>query len=199
MIPKIECGYDACVTHMALRQHMTSKSYDFFKYNGRASMKFATFEKRNDRYYYDKVYKFGTPFTLLLANVVVDPSLWVGDIVSEQGMSRYYDYVKRNEGLTYLFQNDIMLIDEHDAKSAFVSANGQLPKVIVLFLQNKITFETLCLLTELTKVFRYWTRTLSSNYMAEDILFRIERYTPFINADREKISRIFLERFSESA
>ena len=180
---------------MALRLHMTNVKFDFFKYNGKALAKFETFEDRNDRYYYDKVSKHSSPFELLLSNVVVNPNLWVGDIISEQGLERWMDYVRRNESLTYRFEQDIKELDENDVKSAFVVENAQLPTVIVLFMQNRITFETLCLLTQLTGVFRYWTKELSLNFMSEDILFRIERYTPFIRCDSSKIEQIFARRF----
>ena len=51
-------AFQAYKTYVAIKNHFTSKTYDFFKYNGRTKASRSTFEKRNDKYFFSKLIQF---------------------------------------------------------------------------------------------------------------------------------------------
>ena len=50
-------GYNAYKTYVALKNHFTSDSYDYFKYKGRVRVKEESFLKRKDKFYFEKIEK----------------------------------------------------------------------------------------------------------------------------------------------
>ena len=50
-------GYNAYKTYVALKNHFTSDSYDYFKYKGKARVKEETFLKRKDKFFFEKIEK----------------------------------------------------------------------------------------------------------------------------------------------
>ena len=42
-------GFAAYVTFLAIKQHFTVDSYDFFKYNGKVNAKYDSFVTKNDK------------------------------------------------------------------------------------------------------------------------------------------------------
>ena len=98
--------FESYKLYTAIKNHFTTESYDFFKYNGKVRASESSFETRKDKYMFYKLSKHKDPLNFLVANLSENQKLWVGDLFSNDNQTRYNDFIKRRESLTYLFQND---------------------------------------------------------------------------------------------
>ena len=85
-------GFAAYAIYNSLHLHFTSKSYDYFKYNGKTNVSKDTFLKRKDKY---KFHKFARKYSLdelrdfFVANFIEGNVNWVGELDSEEGETNY--------------------------------------------------------------------------------------------------------------
>ena len=47
--------FDAYKTYLALKNHFSKPNYDYFKYAGKSRTSIASFEKRKDKYWFEKI------------------------------------------------------------------------------------------------------------------------------------------------
>src|SRR5690606_3364760 len=93
--------YQVYLDYNALKNHFTT-SYDYFKYNGKINISKETFEKRKDRFYFEKLAKKKHYKQYLLANLLEQKSIWIGQWIKDKtGEEVFERYLKRNQALTY--------------------------------------------------------------------------------------------------
>ena len=98
-------GYETYQIYQALRLHFTT-DYDAVKYNFKTAVKVDTFEKRRDRYFFEKLsrnYNREQLIEYFTANLVHNPNKWIGEFED----SRLNEYISRKEKLTYLVTEDM--------------------------------------------------------------------------------------------
>ena len=61
--------------YVAIKRHFTDERYDFFKYKGRIKASEATFLKRKDKYYFEKLAKHDSPPSYILSNICKNPEI----------------------------------------------------------------------------------------------------------------------------
>lgn len=191
-------AFEAYKTYVAIKNHFTSKSYDFFKYNGRTKASRTTFEKRNDRYFFHKLSRRKDMVEFLVANFVYanNPAYWVGDLLNnEQSEQMYFRYLKIRESLSYLFSQDLDKLEEQfDAN--FQVTDGQHPILLRKYLSNEINIETLIILDDLVSYMRKWNRRIEDTIIWPQVYMKCKKYRPFFEYDRDKMKRIVLDKFS---
>ena len=193
MMSAFECYKE----YVALKNHFTQPSYDYFKYNGKSRASPATFEARKDKLYFQKLAKLPDPSNYLLSNLVENPKLWIKEIIfSSTSQKVYGEWQRRQQSLTYLFKDELQKLDE-DFNFNFIYKDNTQPYVMKLYLQNKISIETLAILTKMTSCLRYWEKKMQYDPVAMEVVTKIKKYGPFINYDSEKIKNIVVDRFSE--
>ena len=50
-------GFEVYKEYLAIKNHFTTKSYDYGKYGGKVNVKLESFTKRNDRHFFHKLSK----------------------------------------------------------------------------------------------------------------------------------------------
>jgi hypothetical protein len=188
-----ENGLAAYQEYMAIKRHFTS-TYDYFKYNGKVSVSFDTFHARKDAYSFQKLSKKKDHKNLILANIVENPKVWVGDLLEERANEVYLTWKRRNDAITSHIQSNLSKLDD-DFKSNFVSLQGQYPKLIDLYLRREISLETTCILTKMTNSQEYWAKSVLDNVMFPDIMKRLDKYYPFLVYSKEKVKKVVKDRF----
>jgi len=190
-------GYYTYVTYMALKQHFTTDKYDFIKYDGKIRTNVNTYEKRKDRFFFDKLSKKRDCENIMLSNMIVNPKIWVGDLLSPEANDIYINWLRRQESLTYIVSNNMdELNDNFD--SNFIVKDGQYPVVINKQLKSEIEIETLVILTKLVGCLEYWDRKISDTIFWPTIRRLIVKYEPFIQYDLEKIRKIVVNKFDSN-
>lgn len=103
-------GYQAYQIYQSLKLHFTS-DYDAVKYNYRSSVKRDTFERRRDRYFFEKLSRRLNREKLIhyfTSNLIQNSGVWVGDMTDEI----YNAYTARYDKLTYMLSQDMNLMSD---------------------------------------------------------------------------------------
>lgn len=191
MMSAFECYKE----YIALKNHFTKPSYNYFKYNGKSKLNVSSFDARKDKLYFMKVAKHPDPRNYILSNLVKNPKLWIKEIAySSESEDVYRGWTKRQQSLIYLFKEELSKLNA-DFDSNFKVMDQTHPYVIKLFIREEISLETLVLLVDLVKCSAYWSKRFEYDPTVEDVLNKIMKYRPFIQYDREKVKNIVLDKF----
>jgi hypothetical protein len=97
--------------YLALKNHFTKDSYDYFRYNKKVRATVQSFYKRKDRFWFERISRQKTDQEIVeffVSNLIActDPSkLWIGEIMRD-GDARYVEWKKRNQSLSYVFKEE---------------------------------------------------------------------------------------------
>ena len=103
-------GYQTYQIYQSLKLHFTT-DYDAVKYNYKTAVKQDTFERRKDRYFFEKLsrrYDKEKLINYFTANLVHNPNMWIGDM----NENIYNDYVSRYDKITYMLTQDMKVMCE---------------------------------------------------------------------------------------
>jgi hypothetical protein len=196
-------GFDTYKTYLALKQHFRSKSYDFFKYNGKVRASATSYEVRKDKYFFEKAskkFKHEEFIDYVVANITRNSDTWIGNMMDEKSSTNYKKWQKVTESMTYTFKEDVGVINEYEENfnDVFKMKDGQHPVLFRLHLRGKISLETMVILDDLVNYSENW-------YKYKDILLNefvdmMRKYKPFLHnrlqVDKKKYKRIVLENFT---
>jgi hypothetical protein len=189
-------GFEAYKLYLALKSHFTSKTYDFFKYQGKVRAKRESFECRNDKYFFQKLAKH-KDLTNFLVSIFVygHRDLWVGDIArNEESEQLYQKWQRIRQSLTYVFMSDLEKFNE-DLVSSFIVEDGQHPHALRLLLSDQIHIETFIIMNDLLRFVPLWNKQMVDKIVWPDVRLKCKKYHPFIEYDREICKKIVVDKF----
>jgi len=111
--------FDCYKTYLALKNHFTKDSYDYHKYCKKTRASLQTFYRRKDRFWFEKLARNKDDKEVVdffVSNFITctDPSkLWIGEMIRE-GESRYEQWKKRNQSLSYVFKEETQILFENE-------------------------------------------------------------------------------------
>ena len=194
-------GFSAFALYNAFKLHFTSDSYDYFKYNGKTNVSKDTFTNRKDKYSF---YKLSRKYNLedlrdfYLANFVDRDVSWIGEIANAEGEDSFKDWQKRNQSLTYRFEQDIIkLLELVDTPDQLLKVTNGYPILLEKTLQKETQIETLCILDDIMNFFPMWDKKISDPVIWPAFKKKCVKYRPFINYDKAKFKNILLEKIDE--
>ena len=191
-------AFEAYKQYVALKNHFTSKTYDYFKYNGRTRASKSTFERRGDRYFFHKLSKHSDVVSYLASNFL-EGDCWVGDLVNEQTAEKTYRAWKRRiESLSYIFINDLEKLDS-DFNKNFEVVDGQHPRLLKLYLRKDIAPETILILNDLIGFFKVWNRKITDTVVWPNEYNKLKKYRPFFTIDLDKYKKVTLDFFNRES
>lgn len=189
-------AFEAYKLYVAIKNHFTNPTYDFFKYNGRTKASFKTFEKRPDKYFFYKLADRKDKLEYLVANFVSGANNWVGDLVNNaEGERCYRRFIGYRDSLTYQFTIDLDRLLEH-FDSNFVVISGQHPPLLIKYLQGEVHLETMVILDSLIGYTKHWNRKISDPIVWPQVSLKIKKFKPFINFDQSKMKKLVVDKFS---
>jgi hypothetical protein len=195
-------GFSAFALFNAIKLHFTSDSYDYFKYGGKTSVSKDTFANRKDKYTF---YRLSRKYNLqdlrdfYISNFLVKDVNWVGDIANAEGEENYKLWQKRNQRLTYEFEQDIIrILEQADNPDELVTVpSGGYPALLQGAMQNSISIETLVILNSIMNFFPMWSKKISDDIIWPAYQRKCLRYEPFLQYDKEKFKTILKESIKE--
>ena len=171
--------------YLSLKNHFTNPKYDFFKYGAKTRASMASFNKRKDKYWFEKTsrkYSNKEIVNFLVSNFVSTDNpqnLWIGEIINS-GERKYADWMKRQQSLTYLFKEQSNeLLSENDLESIYDCSKGH-PKILKKFLGGNISLETLTIYEIIFHFSKNFDKKLNDPVW-ESVNLKIKKYTPFLN------------------
>jgi hypothetical protein len=176
--------------YLAIKMHFTQPSYDYFKYSGKVRSNIESFNKRKDRYFFEKLSRKKARKDVLdyfVSNFIEssDPSkMWVGEMKAS-GEDNYLKWKGRVHSFTYLFESDLnTLTEDCHLYEAIVSKSGH-PKIIKSYLAGRICLESVVVMDDLTKFM-----SKLSDPVLEIIKARVSKYRPFFVYDKDSVVRV---------
>lgn len=192
MMSAFECYKE----YLALKNHFSKPDYDYFKYNGKLKANADSFNTRKDKLFFQKLAKHPDVHNFLVANLSENEKHWIRDLAySENAEKTYKNWLKRQQSLSYVFKQELGKLDS-DFNRNFVVKSNEHPLLLKLFLASEISLETMCLLLEFTGAKKHWDSKMQYDLVYDSIKTKIEKYTPFIRCDREKLRKIVVDHFS---
>lgn len=190
-------AYEAYVLYLALKTHFLSESYDYFKYNRSIKVKEETFEKRKDKVFFQKLAKHEDVETFLVANLSVNPKIYVrGLVYSDESQKIYKEWNRKNLSLSYIFKQELFSLDEKFNNNILREDNSH-PILLQKYLANDISLETLCIILSLfPNVIKYWDDVMKYDLVWESHRLKIIKYMPFVIFEKEKFKQIVLDKFN---
>lgn len=189
--------YDVYTTYLAMKKHFTDTKYDFFKYNGKTRSSVSAFNKRRDKYFFERMSRKLSDDEIKLyfiANFIAteNPSaVWVGEIM-QSGERNYNNLTKKYQSITYTFQQECSdLFDEMTLPQAFDASKGH-PPVMKKYMAGELSIETLTILDIIFGFCAKIDKKLKDPVW-ETVSFKIKKYRPFINIDTGKCKKILRE------
>ena len=195
-------GFQAYALFQSIKLHFTSDSYDFFRYNGKTNVSKDTFANRKDKFVFYRLsrkYNYQDLRDFYVSNFLVKDVNWVGDIANAEGEENYKLCQKRNQRLTYEFEQDIIrILEQADNPDELVTVpSGGYPALLQGAMQNSISIETLVILNSIMNFFPMWSKKISDDIIWPTYQRKCLRYEPFLQYDKEKFKTILKESIKE--
>ena len=193
--------FETYQTYLSMKNHFTNRKYDFFTYGGKSRATMTSFNKRKDKYWFEKTsrkYSDQEITDFLLANFVTadtPQNLWIGEIINS-GEKTYADWMKRQQSLTYLFkEQSTELLSEEKLEEVFNCSKGH-PIILKKYLGGEISLETLTILEKIFSFVKKFDSKLKDPVW-ESVSLKIRKYLPFLNINVFNYKKILRDLIDE--
>lgn len=179
---------------MAIKLHLTTDRYDVFSSNGKVSGTRATFEKRNDKFLFEKLgRKFNTPRELIeffVANIAYGNT---SVIYSSESDDYYSQWIARKESRTHMFKSQLAQIYNHlelnhKTYEDLFSIENNVPELLNLYVGGYVHLETVVILDDFENFLSKWEPLCM---IWGDQLRILNKIKKFVKYDRNKIESIY--------
>ena len=193
--------FETYQTYLSMKSHFTNRKYDFFKYGGKSRATMSSFNKRKDKYWFEKTsrkYSDEEVLNFLLANFVnadTPQNLWIGEIINS-GERTYAEWTRRKQSMTYIFKEQSeKLLSETDLEKLFNCSKGH-PLVLKRYLGGEISLETLTILEKVFSFAKEFDKKLQDPVW-ETVSLKLRKYSPFLNINVFNYKKILREVINE--
>lgn len=170
-------GYEAYKLYLALQRHF-STGYDYFKYNGKVNCSTAAYEKRHDKWSFEKLTKIMERdqfVDFFVANFIEDPKMWIKNMEKSR-LDRYnalYKNIAKN------FKQDLEVIKQQGPYQC-IEVTKDIPRIYKLVLQNDIKIESVILMDTLFPFVEKHHKEVDIPFVFPEMMQKIEKYRPFV-------------------
>ena len=185
-------------TYLSMKSHFTNPKYDFFKYGGKSRATMTSFNKRKDKYWFEKTsrkYSDEEVLNFLLSNFAIadnPQNLWIGEIINS-GERNYAEWMRKQQSLPYLFKEQSSeLLFNRKLNEVLECSKNKHPIVLKKYLGGEISLETLTILEKVFSFVKNFDKKLTDPVW-ETVSLKIKKYIPFININVFQYKKILKE------
>ena len=193
--------FETYQAYLGMKSHFTNPKYDFIKYGGKSRATITSFNKRKDKYWFEKTsrkYSDQEVIDFLLSNFVnaTNPqNLWIGEIINS-GERTYAEWKMRQQSLTYMFKEQSEnLLSENDLSKVFSCSKGH-PLLLKKYLGGEISLETLSILEKIFSFQKNFDKKLTDPVW-ETVSMKLKKYLPFLNINVFQFKKVLREIINE--
>jgi hypothetical protein len=184
--------------YIAVKNHFTKPSYDFFKYHGKTNISKESFMSRKDKYQFHKLarlYKADEMRDFLVSNFIKE-DMWIGTLLQDEAEDNYGTHKGTLQSLSYNFGNEVEKAFSTVAKpdDIFAVEKGGEPHIVNLYMQGEVSIYTLVLLDEFVGFVKKFDKKLGDDFIWSKLSFKLKKLRPFLDFDKEKIKSILKEK-----
>jgi len=179
---------------IAIRLHLTTDRYDVFQSNGKVSGSRATFEKRNDKFLFEKIgRKFDTPRELIeyfVANIAYGNT---SVIYSQESDDYYQQWIARKESRSAMFKSQLSQIYNYlelnrKKYEELFSIEDNVPELLNLYVGGYVHLETMVILNEFENFLPKWEPLCMIWGNQLRVLNKMKNFVKF---DKDKLQLIY--------
>ena len=193
--------FETYQSYLSMKSHFTNRKYDFFRYGGKSRATMASFNKRKDKYWFEKTsrkYSDDQIVDFLLANFVTTDNpknLWIGEIIN-LGERTYSDWMRRQQSMSYMFKEQSNeLLDNNNLDEVLECKKGH-PIILKRFLGGDISLETFVIFDIIFAFSERFDKKLKDPVW-ETVSLKIKKYKPFLNINVFQFKKILREIINE--
>jgi hypothetical protein len=188
-------GYDLFGLYQAIKLHFNAERYNFFQYDGKTRVSIDAFQKRRDKFLFHRLarkYRDEEMVPFLVANFVHSDDNWTKSLLEEEAEQTYRDWKRRTDSMTKIYEDDLRKIcpEPKQFNKLFEVEDGQFPKLLVLFMQNDVTLETMVILNNIFNFIPIWDKKISDDIIYPKISRKIRKYGSFLNVNVDKYKNL---------
>ena len=194
-------GYKVYILYLALKTHFTNPQYEFFKNRGQIKATYDSFNKRNDKYFFEKLAEFYPTkkrcLGFIVSNLLVDKGFYVGDFRSRFHEKNYQEWLGRIESLLYIFEQDLRKIKNETEENGGTFRNifkiepgNTTSRFVEMTLEGVTTLETYVIVDNILGLTGYYDGKIIDP-LYDEFAFKVKKYSPFIQLDRAKFAQLF--------
>ena len=187
--------------YLSLKNHFTNPKYDFFKYGAKTRASVTSFNKRRDKYLFEKTsrkYSDKEVVDFLVSNFVASSNpqnLWIGEIINS-GERTYAEWSKRQQSLSYLYKEQMeVFFSENKLEDAFNCSKGH-PPILKKFLGGDVSIESLSICEKIFCFREKFDKKLDDPVW-ETVSLKLKKYIPFLNIDVFRYKKILRQIVDE--
>ena len=187
-------AFEAYKIYTAVKNHFVLDSYDYFKYNKKINLSYNSFLNRRDKIFFAKLGKRKENYLedFLVSNFLHNPKMWIGELLSEESETKYKEWKRRQESLTYIFKNEVEFMDgwnSEELEEWFQVQYGEHPNIIRMYLRKEISLETLTMLNSILNFMNRYDKEVTDPVYKE-VSKLCKKYQPFLRFDKSKVKSI---------
>lgn len=187
-------SFDAYKTYLALKNHFSKPKYDYFKYAGKSRASADSFNKRKDKYWFERISRQKNDEEIknfFLSNFVAldnPQAVWIGQLMRE-GEDAYQQWTKRQQSLKYLFTQESQDMLSEGNLDEVLDASKQHPTILKKFLSGKISIETFTIYDKIFLFRNNFDKKLLDPVW-EIVSLKIQKYSPFLVVNIKEYKQI---------
>lgn len=176
------------------------KGYDPVKYSWKIRVQQNSFEKRKDKYFFEKIQKSFDIFEqqkIFMVNLLANQDQWIGDMLNQDQIMFYRKYMSRFNDLSILFKEDLQNLilfcksKGRMFKSLFLIEDNKEPMIFKLLQNDSIQYETFILLDSYFNIIEMLDE--SKNFIWDQYSVRIKAYKNLFVIDKLEVIKILKE------
>jgi hypothetical protein len=193
-------AFDTYCLFLALKNHFTRDSYDFFRYRGKVTASHDSFMSRKDRFQFQKLSRLHSEDSMrdfIVSNIIAGKT-WVGDFLDDDAEDNYKKHLKVNQSLSYIFANELdALFSESRPNICFRAYKDRYPTAFMHHLSGDVSIETMVILNDFVRYISKWDSVYSDDSLWPKHSLLIKKYTPFLEYDKDKMKSILKDKLKE--
>lgn len=188
-------AFDVYRIYLAVKAHFTTKQYDYFRYGATTKTSEEKFNKRNDRYFFEKLSKKFTKEEIeqyFVSNFLINSNFYI----KEMDDKNYMSWKKRTQSISYLFSQDLenILMLCSTLNESLQCKKGHHSTILKLYLSDIVMIETLILLNRFTGFVNRYDSMMPDDVIWEQVSNRLKKYDPFVKVDTEKVKQVIKQK-----
>ena len=187
--------------YLAFKNHFTKDKYDYFKYGGRSRASESAFNKRKDRYFFERMSRKKSDdeikefFLANFSQASDSNQVWIGPII-DGGEKVYKQWVEHKQNLFETFKNNSeCMMDTYNYDEFFDCKKGH-PPILREYLGGKLSIEELIIYDIIFSYVKNYDKKLLDPVW-ETVSLKIKKYSPFLNIGISKYKNYLTQRVKE--
>ena len=195
-------GFEAYKLYVSLKQHFSIHTdYNFVKYNGKTRLNGSqSYDSRNDKYFFEALGDKQSKDLLqyFVANFAYHGSdaVWIGNLHSKESEDVYFNWKKRVQSLSYIFEEDLKEVNEFlkgrelEFDRLFDVEDGEHPIIFRFVQQRMIEVESYIIMDKILNFSKRIGKKITDDFIFPTEQYRYDRYAEFLNLNTQHYSDI---------